>query len=267
MLLKDIKEEIQRYRQIQERLNELRPKEIAGFLEIKHKGNKAQYYHCKWNSVTGKKECYYIKKSNAKLARDLAWKYYHKKIEKYVSQRLSRLEVLFKEYEKEDLDSIYENLPKARRQLFNPIIATKKKSLEEWLCIEYQAMIYGDRDLIQTQKGDLVRSKSEKILADLFFSLKIPYKYECPLVINERIVAYPDFTFFNPRTQQEIYWEHFGMMDTPEYANRALEKLRIYANYNILPGQNLIVSFESNKHGPDFQAIKKLIDSLLIESL
>lgn len=71
---------------------------------------------------------------------------------------------------------------------------------------------------ILTNNHERVRSKSEKILTDLFFSKNIFYKYECPLHLADNLVFYPDFTFFLPQENREIYWEHFGLMDSPDYA-------------------------------------------------
>ncbi|MFM1541792.1 hypothetical protein ABGF49_03700 [Helcococcus ovis] len=42
-----------------------------------------------------------------------------------------------------------------------------------------------------------MRSKSEKILADYFDKMNIPYKYECPIKFGE-INFNPDFTFLTP---------------------------------------------------------------------
>ena len=48
-----------------------------------------------------------------------------------------------------------------------------------------------------TIKGERVRSKSEKIIADELYRYQIPYKYEFPLTLathNRNIQLYPDFT-------------------------------------------------------------------------
>lgn len=47
---------------------------------------------------------------------------------------------------------------------------------------EYKGKELNDDTMeIYTQKGERVRSKSEKILADYFYYNNISYKYECPL--------------------------------------------------------------------------------------
>lgn len=115
-----------------------------------------------------------------------------------------------------------------------------------------------------TNNKELVRSKSEKILADLFSSYNLIYKYECPLFLDKYDPIYPDFTFICPYIKHEIYWEHFGMIDNPEYAIKAIEKIRDYAKQGILLGDRLFVSFETNKKPLDVDAVKKTIESFLV---
>ncbi|MCH4192124.1 MAG: hypothetical protein LKF52_07435 [Butyrivibrio sp.] len=50
---------------------------------------------------------------------------------------------------------------------------------------------------LYTEKGELVRSKSEKIIADKLFMMKIPYHYEKPLKLDSYGYVHPDFTVLN----------------------------------------------------------------------
>lgn len=43
----------------------------------------------------------------------------------------------------------------------------------------------GDEPLNYTEKGEIVRSKSEKIIADRYHGLGIPYIYELPIRMKE----------------------------------------------------------------------------------
>ena len=67
--------------------------------------------------------------------------------------------------------------------------------------------------MILTAKGERVRSKSEKILADYFYSRKIPYHYEKPLHLRGYGIVYPDFTLLSRKTRREVYWEHEGLVE------------------------------------------------------
>ena len=73
----------------------------------------------------------------------------------------------------------------------------------------------------------------------------IPYKYEKPLHLKGYGVIYPDFTFLSKRTGSEIYWEHEGRMDDPEYAKTAIKKIETYEEHGIYIGERLILTFET----------------------
>ena len=64
-----------------------------------------------------------------------------------------------------------------------------------------------------TEKGERVRSKSEKILADYFYRNNILYQYEKPLYLKGYGTIYTDFTFLSKKTRKEIYWEHEGIVN------------------------------------------------------
>ena len=42
------------------------------------------------------------------------------------------------------------------------------------------------------------------------------------------------------------YWEHFGMMDNPEYASPACRKIKTYCDNGIIPSINLIMTYETS---------------------
>ena len=50
-------------------------------------------------------------------------------------------------------------------------------------------------------------------------------------------IVYPDFTFLSPKTGEEIYWEHDGRMDDPEYARKAIKKIETYEKNGIFQGK------------------------------
>ena len=116
---------------------------------------------------------------------------------------------------------------------------------------------------IYTERGERVRSKSEKILADKFYLKGIPYRYECPLKLSGMGMVYPDFTLLNVKTRQEYYWEHFGLMGDPEYCEKAVRKIAAYEKNGIFPGVNLIFTFEAGKASLDMKQIDRLIEQYL----
>ena len=102
--------------------------------------------------------------------------------------------------------------------------------------------------VIFTEKGERVRTKSEKILADYFAKKGIAYKYEKPLYLKGMGMIYPDFTFLSRKTGKEIYWEHNGMMDDPVYARNAIRKWEAYEHNGIFQGERLILTYETEQN-------------------
>lgn len=117
--------------------------------------------------------------------------------------------------------------------------------------------------VILTEKGERVRSKSEKILADYFYRKNILYKYEKPLYLKGYGTVYPDFTFLSRKAGEEIYWEHEGMMDKQEYARTAVRKIESYQINNIYPGDRLILTFETEHSILNSKIIESLADRYL----
>ena len=68
----------------------------------------------------------------------------------------------------------------------------------------------------------------------------------------------------NKRTRKVYYWEHFGRMDDPKYIEDSfIPKISDYYNFEFLPGEKLLMTFES-KHFPlDTTQVKRLIDTFL----
>ena len=117
--------------------------------------------------------------------------------------------------------------------------------------------------VILTEKGERVQSKSEKILADFFYRNNIPYKYEKPLNLSGYGIVYPDFTFLSRKLRKEIYWEHEGLMDKSEYAIKAVKKLNRYQMNGILPGERLILTFETEQDVLNSKIVSDLVDKYL----
>ena len=75
-------------------------------------------------------------------------------------------------------------------------------------------------------------------------------------------VIYPDFTILNIRTGKIIYWEHAGRMDDPKYANQFVYKINSYMSNGIMPGRDLIFTYETMSNPLNMQNALKLIESL-----
>ena len=84
--------------------------------------------------------------------------------------------------------------------------------------------VFLDEKLIYlTENGDLVRSKSEWIIADKLKAAGINYQYEQPLLLDG-VERFPDFTIRDEDSGIVWYWEHNGMLSDAEYRERWKER-------------------------------------------
>ena len=233
-----------------------------GKLRISHQNNYPRYYH-KASSVE-KKEGQYIDKNHYHLAHELAQKEYDEKILECAENELKALIVFIKKCERASIEEIYTNLSKSRRMLINPITLPDNEYLEDWLALKYEKKPFAENESeLFTNKGDRVRSKSELIIANALFKYGIPYRYEFPLVMNGIGRVYPDFMVLNVRLRKEYYWEHLGMMDDAEYAEKAVKKINSYMQNGYFPGDKLILTQETRKNPISTRQIERIIQQYL----
>ena len=121
----------------------------------------------------------------------------------------------------------------------------------------------------ETEQGDMVRSKSEVIIANLLYRNKtdIIYKYEKPLEVIEngrKKTIYPDFTIMNVHTGKVTYWEHAGIMDDAFYANEFVKKMNLYITNGLMPGKDVVVTFESQGNPLDIRVVKRLVKEIIL---
>jgi len=137
------------------------------------------------------------------------------------------------------------------------------KEEKAWLALPSKKNDYYQENLVHlTANGEKVRSKSEALVAGLLYSYHIPYKYEEELLLEDS-VYYPDFTIRRPRDGKIFYWEHFGMVEDPEYARRMDRKILEYRQKGITSWDNLIASYD--KEGAiDMPMIQNLIKAYLL---
>ena len=96
-----------------------------------------------------------------------------------------------------------------------------------------------------TDKGDMVASKSEVIIADTMFALGIDYEYEKEFQLANGRVVKPDFTI-RKKDGSIALWEHVGLPDDPEYMAKHEWKVREYEKCGFTRSKNLILTFDKN---------------------
>ena len=122
----------------------------------------------------------------------------------------------------------------------------------------------------RTERGELVRSKSELVIADKLHARGIDYAYEERLVLPNGRERYPDFTIEDPASGTTFYWEHLGMLADPGYRSRWEFKREEYIDAGILPHEDgggpestLIETHDDPGGGLDSKHIANLIETLL----
>ena len=78
-----------------------------------------------------------------------------------------------------------------------------------------------------TSNGQLVRSKSELVIAEALLDAGVEFEYEKPLTFGN-VTRYPDFTIEDDISGRTVYWEHLGMLDNPSYRASWERKLDWY---------------------------------------
>lgn len=213
--------------------------------QLSQKTQKPQYYH--YTNPKDKKGRF-IPRKETKLAVQLAQKDYDisiiKLLKKQISQTCQYLKIINK------ISKFYTNLSPARQQLITPVTLTDKQYAEQWQSVSWQGRPFAqDEHYLLTNRDEKVRSKSEVLIANALAKHGIPYRYEYPQTLknsqNKIITFHPDFLCLNIKTRDEYIWEHFGLMDNPDYAQKAVRKLQFYAQNKIFPGRNLIITMET----------------------
>ncbi len=82
-------------------------------------------------------------------------------------------------------EDIYRTSNPERKKLIRPYDMPLEEKILEWKSIPYVGKEFAkDLPEIYTKKGERVRSKSEKLIADTLNESGIEYKYECPIELN-----------------------------------------------------------------------------------
>ena len=114
----------------------------------------------------------------------------------------------------------------------------------------------------RTEKGHLVRSKSELVIANMLFQLGIPYEYER---VCEGTTApgrlRPDFSFVTADGDL-IIWEHLGMLSRPDYKRGWDWKCEWYTRNGFVEGKTLFISTEDAQNGLDSARLRETADTI-----
>lgn len=204
----------------------------------------------------------YIPISNISLAKDLAKKNeLHLKLD-LLKEKANSLENIIRYTS--DAEEQYLAF-RANPQIYSLFEdKTYNDTQSQWQIEPYdQNPRYPEQLTFPCPSGNTVRSKSEVFIDMVLNANQIPYRYECALKLGQQ-TFYPDFTIMHPISGELLYWEHFGLMNNEDYAYSAFSKLKHFYNHGIIPGSNLIVTFESKNKPFTYADAESAISFLLI---
>lgn len=233
-----------------------------GTLSISRDNNKPVYY---WNIMNNKKwEKHYLGKKDLFRVSQLAQKSYDGKYLRKAEEQLAVITEFLDRYDEYVLENIYSVLSDERKALVEAEELDDEEYARRWSAVTYDPGRFepGSPEYY-TLKGERVRSKSEKIIADTLFTKGIPYRYEYPLHLKDGQTWRPDFTILNVRTREEFYLEHLGLLDDQVYCANALGKIHIFMENGIFPGDRLLITAESSAKPFSTKDLDMLIEHFL----
>ena len=231
-------------------------KSPPGRLRILKQKNAVYFYHVTDNKH---RNGIMIDPKDQQLIKSLAQKAYLLSLLRKAREEERLLSEALTNYDGGSLEQIYNSYTSERRRLVTPFMLPDEEYKAKWLSQEYKHKGFDDdMPVYETINGERVRSKSEQLIADRLYYNGIPYKYECPLIIGDK-TFHPDFTILRMSDRRELYYEHFGRMDDPSYANKNTRRINIYSNNGIILGDNLFTTMETSMCPLDIRTVDHLI--------
>ena len=207
----------------------------------------------------------YVRKPDVKNIKKYIQRDYDVRVNEVLSNMHASLTQVVEQYNVDDIYKEYENLDNKRKNIVIPIINTRQEYIDEWYTL-YPGMqnTFPIEGTYVTEKNEKVRSKSEKIIADMLYKYDIPYVYEPRLELSPFTAVFPDFAIMNKRTGKTYYWEHLGLVSDIDYAIKNFLKLQEYISNGVFPGRDLILSIESENKSLDVISVDKMIKEYLL---
>ncbi len=207
----------------------------------------------------------YISKSDKGVIQKYVQKKYDEKVLKLLTKEFDALEKFLNQTGDimEEIQCLYSDIHEELKEMITPVDMVEQDYIREWMEKSYEPKsIQEDLVCYMTYNKERVRSKSELNIANALANSGIPYKYECPLKLNNGAIIYPDFTIYDVKNRREIYWEHRGMMDDEEYARHAVMRIKSYISSGHRIGKDLLITEETSTHPLGTNEIEAVIQTI-----
>lgn len=237
-----------------------KPKPIPGNLRIDRCNKSFQYYIV---SEHGDTKGTYLPRKDIRKAVAIAQRDYNKTAASIIKKQITAIDKFLDAYHPNAIDDAYTKLHPGRHALVTPVREPAEDFIAAWQHHRYTGKPFEiNTPEYYTASGVRVRSKSEVIIADALNRANIPYRYEFPTSIKDWGMLYPDFTCLDIRTREEIIWEHFGLMNDPDYVENAVQKIAHYAASGYTIGKNFIATFESGNTPLSVKQVQECIKAI-----
>lgn len=265
----NIKEEVQKnikeLQQVKLELEEKIKNEPEGSLRIsRSSAGKPRYYHKYMNKDNETVDSF---TGDEQLVQKLAEKSYYHKMLSCVEKELQALKNFEKHYFPEKKTDIYRQLSPERKSFVDAIYLPEELRAEQWEKQQWKKYDkFTDGLRFETDRGEIVRSKSEIIIANMLNkkSDNLSYRYEAELYLKKaNRIVHPDFTILNKKNGKIYYWEHIGMLGNQIYSNDFVRKANDYIEDGIIPGKQLILTYETKDEPLNIQVVKMLVEEIV----
>lgn len=184
---------------------------------------------------------------------------------KSIATQKKVLEICINELVPFDLEMSIKNLKERCPDLSDALIVDTIKIGANcaWAQADYEKSNYKEEEKRHiTSRGLKVRSKSELLIAEKLYEYNIAFRYEQVMHIDNTTLI-PDFTIL--RSDGKLfYWEHEGMTNVKKYLDWQQHKGQIYASVNIVPWDNLIITYDDESGNMDLRVVESEIKNKLM---
>jgi len=153
------------------------------------------------------------------------------------------------------------NEPVSKIELNVPYYGQLRDALYQKL--KDEALNYRNEDKKHAAAGKYFRSKSEAKFAEIYRALGIDFKYETHFDYS----YYPDFAASPSFINGFFFHEHFGKMNSIDYQYNAAVKIKEYVNMGLIPGRDILFTFESDNHECNTEEFLHLLTALIAARL
>ena len=206
----------------------------------------------------------YLNKDNKRLISRLLEKRINEKILKHIENNLKFLNKLTELYKGIDYflgDGVIKEIEAKIGKGFKVsdfLLPSKTSCVSKTQSADFRTQ----NKIYITPAGIKVRSRAELVIATFLEMKGIEYIYEQTLKLPFRTVA-PDFTIIRKSDGKKIIWEHFGMMDNPDYYEIRMELLTEFHEAGWLPYDNFIATFGERNSPIDMTTLETICETML----